>query len=265
VDTDPGGLADQASALDKLTIETPEQLPLEFPLAGVGSRFLALLVDSMIQFLAGFAVFIVLFVSGVAATAFVSAASLWTFAILVFIVFFLYYGYFAFFESIWNGQTPGKRYMGIRVIKENGGPITVFDAVSRNFLRIIDQLPGLYGIGIVSVLLSRRSQRLGDFVAGTVVVHEKPLEGLSTAWRAAAAPAVPPEAVEARLGASSLTSEEFRVIEAFLERRYSLEQHVRDRFAWEIANRLGSKLNIPPEQRRPSEDFLEALVRERRR
>lgn len=261
---DPGGSPDLTSGLDKLTIDTPEQLPLEFPLAGVGSRFLAFLVDSMIQLVVGLAAFITLFVLGVALEGYIRAAAIWTLAVLGLTVFVVYYGYFAFFEAIWNGQTPGKRYMGIRVIKENGAPISVFDAVSRNLLRLVDQLPGVYGVGILSMLLSRRSQRLGDFVAGTVVVHEKPLEGLTTAWRAAAERASPSGEPGPRLGAERLTPEEFRVIEAFLERRHSLDIYVRNRFAWEIAQRIGKRLNVPDEDRRPAEDFLEALARERR-
>jgi len=262
---EPEGSPDLSPGLDKLTIETPEQLSLEFPLAGVGSRFLALLVDSMIQFLVGAAAFLVFAVLGMTAEAFVRHAGIWALAILGLAMFVLYYGYYAFFEAVWKGQTPGKRYIGLRVIKEDGAPITGYDAVTRNLLRIVDQLPGVYGIGILSVLVSQRSQRLGDFVAGTVVVHEKPLPGLTTAWRAAAERPATAEESGQRLGAERLTAEEFRVLEAFLERRHSLNAEVRDRFAWEIARRLGKRLEVAEEARRPPETFLEALARERRR
>jgi uncharacterized RDD family membrane protein YckC len=261
---DPLGQADLSSELDKLTIDTPEQLPLEFPLAGVGSRFLAIFVDSLIQFVVALAAFLVFSLLGGALAQYFDSASLWALASLGFAFFLLYYGYFAFFEAVWNGHTPGKRYMHVRVIKENGAPITVYDAVSRNLLRLVDQFPLFYGVGIVSVLLSRRSQRLGDFVAGTVVVHEKPLGGLTTAWRTAAEQGPSPAVAGPHLGAERLTPEEFRVIEAFLERRHTLEPHLRDSFGWEIAQRLGKKLDVPEENRRPAESFLEALVRERR-
>jgi uncharacterized RDD family membrane protein YckC len=265
--SDPVGSAEPSSALDKLTIDTPEQLPLEYPLAGVGSRFLALFVDSMIQLVFVLVAFIGLFLVGVGAERLFRSASVWTLAVLVFFGFLVYYGYFAFFEAIWNGQTPGKRHLQLRVIKENGGPISVYDAVSRNMVRLVDQFPGLYGIGVVSVLLSRRSQRLGDFVAGTVVVHEKPLQGLTDAWRHAAEEGSGTTGVAAgpRLGAERLTVEEFRVIEAFLERRHTLDLPVRQKFAWDIAERLGRKLNVSREDIRPPEKFLEALARERRR
>jgi len=263
VNSEPEGSAGPPPELDKLTIDTPEQLSLEFPLAGVGSRFLAMLMDSLIQLVVGLSLFIVLLLVGFGLTGFLRDAGIWTLALLGLAFFVLYYGYFAFFEAVWNGQTPGKRYMGLRVIKEDGAPITVYDAVSRNLLRAIDQIPALYGVGILSVLMSRRSQRLGDFVAGTVVVHEKPLEGLSGVWRRAAQQE-PARVPGSHFGAGRLTPEEFRVIEAFLERRDSLEPEVRSRFAWQIAERLGKSLNVPPEDRRPAEAFLEALAQERR-
>ena len=84
----------------------------------------------------------------------------------------MYWGYFAFFEAVWRGQTPGKRYVGIRVIKESGRPIDAFEAIGRNLMRGIDGLPGFYGVGLVCMMLNQQHRRLGDFVAGTVVVHE---------------------------------------------------------------------------------------------
>ena len=86
--------------------------------------------------------------------------------------FLLYYGYFAAFEALWGGQTPGKRAVGLRVISVTGQPITTFDALLRNLLRIVDQMPGIYAVGVLSIFFTARNQRLGDLVAGTVVVQE---------------------------------------------------------------------------------------------
>ena len=141
-----------SAAGEKLIIETPEQTSIEFPLAGIGSRFLALLVDMLIQF--AVVVALVLMFVGIGYSARGAFGSLprsdgpWIAAVLIFLAFVLMYGYFILFEAIWNGQTPGKRLTHIRVIKDTGQPITAIDAVARNLMRIIDQMPFAYGIGV---------------------------------------------------------------------------------------------------------------------
>ena len=261
---------------DSLTVETPEQTPLEFPLAGIGSRFLALAYDTCIQIIA----FVLLLLLGGFTMGFTGiVGSSWAPAVLIFAGFSVYYGYFAFFEAVWNGQTPGKRYVHIRVIKESGRPINAYEAITRNLLRIIDQLPGLYVVAIVTTLLNRNHKRLGDFVAGTVVVHEKPLGGARPVW------IIPEQAAAPVYDVRHLSLEELELIETFLQRRSSLEDSVRRSMAHQIAQRLAEKLGIPreerpsaylasvgasgilglPRDRRPSaEDFLETLARERR-
>src|SRR5262249_6561441 len=155
-------------------IDTPEQIALELPLAGIGSRFLALMIDTLIQF-------IIYFIGGLI-TAFVAAGGELAFywvpksigpAFFVLLLFCVYLGYFALFEIFWKGQTPGKRYAGIRVIKDSGRPANAFEAITRNLMRAVDSLPGFYGVGVVTMMLNKQSRRLGDFVAGTIVVHEK--------------------------------------------------------------------------------------------
>jgi uncharacterized RDD family membrane protein YckC len=253
---------------DKLTIETPEQTSLEFPLAGVGSRALALLLDTLIQAVAAIAIIIllVIFSRGVAAvTVRVQAAvGLWFEAIMVLIWFVIYYGYFAIFESVWNGQTPGKRIAHLRVIQESGRPVQVWQSVARNVMRFIDQLPSFYAVGLVSALISKQNRRLGDFVAGTVVVHERPLTKIAVGWTS-----TPLEGAPAmRLGAARLGPEETRLIEAFLQRRDSLDIEVRSRMAHQIAERTAAKLGTTLEDARTAgfatdEKFIEAVARER--
>ncbi|MCI0354744.1 MAG: RDD family protein [Acidobacteria bacterium] len=243
---------------EQLTIETPEQIPLQFPLAGIGSRFLAVFFDTLVQFVV-FVVFLVF-----AAVLLGGTASLWpdawtwTAAILLLLFFGLYYGYFAFFEAIWNGQTPGKRYFQLRVIKETGHPITVYEAISRNLLRAVDQLPAVYAVGIVSVFFSQQNKRLGDYVAGTVVVHEKPLADVKPGWETGS-PTAAPLYDAARLGLNEL-----HLIETFLQRRYDLEMSVRRQAAAQIAEQMGRKLGFTREQRTSDETFLEEIAREKR-
>ncbi len=250
---------DQAPSLDKLTIETPEQIPLQVPLAGIGSRFLALALDTLIQTVV--AVFFVIAGIVLAAVSFAASktAGIWVVAVLILVFFTLQFGYFAFFEAYWNGQTPGKRQLDLRVIKDNGQPITTYDSVARNLLRIVDSLPGFYGVGIVSVLLSAKNKRLGDYVAGTVVVHEKPLE---TPPALEPVPAEPPS--PSGYDAARLTPEEFAVIETYLMRRKDLPANVRSRLGPQIIQRIAPKLGISPEDQSRPEPLLEKLAAEYR-
>ncbi len=246
------------SPSDKLTIDTPEQIPLEFPLAGIGSRFLAVALDSLIQFF-GWLVLILLFTWFEPDLARIwPKAQAWAFAIVVIIGFLTFSGYFAVFETVWNGQTPGKRAVRIRVIKDSGRPISVYEAIIRNVIRVIDEIPGFYAVGIISMFISSRNKRLGDFAAGTVVVHETALTELQPAWEADKTNLVSAYSV------AQLSLADLELIEAFLQRRYDLGLDVRQRSAEEIAARMRQKLQITADRSAKDEDFLEKLARERR-
>lgn len=267
------------TAFEQLTIETPEQIALEFPLAGIGSRFLALAVDLLIQF--GLIAALVLLGLGVSwgigaaspltSTDSNSRAALWTFAVLLLVGFVLFYGYFAIFEIAWRGQTPGKRLIGLRVIAVSGRPASAYQILLRNLLRIVDQLPGPYAFGILSVLVTARSQRLGDLAAGTVVVHERTprethavredLAGLRASAMAAGAAASSAEAgrgTSDRLRAGRLTPQELALIERFLQRRGDLQWQVREQTAASIAARVRDRLQLPPGG--PDEELLERVA-----
>jgi uncharacterized RDD family membrane protein YckC len=239
--------------LDKLTIDTPEQTALEFPLAGIGSRFVAIAIDTAIQFV----VFLVLMLSvALAAPVLRRLGSLgpqWIIALLVIAGFVIYYGYFACFEAVWNGQTPGKRYAQLRVIKDDGRPVSPYDAIARNLLRIVDQLPVFYGVAMITVLLSRQNKRLGDFVAGTVVVHEKAIE--------AARPFLEIHTEESATAydVSRITPDELRLIETFLQRRDSFDPALRGSMAAQISTRIAQKLEVQVYGWPANERFLEAV------
>jgi len=258
--TDPSQIPAPGDFRDKLTIETPEQTVLEFEIAGVGSRFLALAWDTLIQILIGIALVVCVAILGIAMPN-SSNAGIWFVALIVLGFFVLYFGYFAIFEAIWNGQTPGKRKEGIRVIKDSGRPITPAESAARNLMRIVDGLPALYAVGICSALLSRQNKRLGDFVAGTIVVHEKALLDAKPVWQSAQAGQMPPTTT---YGSERLTLEEFTVIEVFLNRRSSLPSDVRFNMADQIARQIRPKLSIPTGELSYSEKLLEAVAQERR-
>jgi uncharacterized RDD family membrane protein YckC len=247
------------SSADKLTIETPEQTSLEFPLAGIGSRFLAVALDTLLQF----AIYLVLGLFAALVASFTVAGNLgrqWGIAILIFIFFGVQFGYFATFETFWNGQTPGKRWTHLRVIQDSGRPVNAYDAILRNLLRIVDNLPTLYAIGIVTMLISKENKRVGDYAAGTVVIHEKPLQGVDSIWSVTATPSQALPTVPS----AQLSPDELQLVETFFERRANLDPDVRRSMARQIAQRLGERLNVPSESRPDSENFLEGLAEQRR-
>ena len=150
------------SSADQLTIQTPEQTDVDFAIAGIGSRFLAIAYDTLLQILVGVVAGIlwVFIVPGMSTV--LPLSSMWLGAIFLLFYFLLYFAYYPFFEILWNGQTPGKRKEGIRVIKDSGRPLTPAETIGRNLLRIVDWMPFLYGVGMTTAFLNKRNQRLGE-------------------------------------------------------------------------------------------------------
>jgi uncharacterized RDD family membrane protein YckC len=228
---------------DKYSIETPEQMPLEFAIAGIGSRFLAMAIDTLIQL--GFAVVVFIAASIASAIWPQPGSRLWIVGAAIALLFLLTFAYFAIFEIWWNGQTPGKRRAGIRVIKDSGRPLTVAETIGRNLLRIVDQLPVFYALGVLIAFLNSRNKRLGDFIAGSIVIRETPLADLKPEWQNArtAPPPLSPLV-------SPLSAEDLNLIDAFLNRRSHLTADVRSRIANEIFERIRAKL--------PAQDLLQS-------
>jgi uncharacterized RDD family membrane protein YckC len=203
-------------------IVTPEAVALTLDLAGLGSRMIAIAVDMAIQG----GVFLLLSLSFAGLGLRGTSAQ----AVLLVSFFLLFWGYFLAFEGMWNGQTPGKRTQRIRVVRVDGQPAGWPQVVIRNLVRIVDLIPGFYAIGTVSIVVTRRSQRLGDLAGGTVVVR----------LRAAPAPfavSLPPDSFVAgrTLDTTALTESEYSLIRSFLERRGSLVAAAREGLAAELA------------------------------
>ncbi len=244
---------------EKLIIETPERVPLEFALASIGNRFLAVAIDHFIQYLSIFLIaWFVLSVTGYGSSfmdespnKLLAEMPKWTIAILILTLFLIFAGYFILFEWLWNGQTPGKRLLKLRVIRDDGRPLTLWEAIARNLLRICDAVPGfivpIYSIGLIVIFLSSRDQRVGDIFAGTVVVRERTddaptfAETFSTRITDVAFTRVQkPTGVEANI--SLLTEREVEVVESFLRRRWDLTERQRLWMAWRIALPIMYKL-----------------------
>jgi uncharacterized RDD family membrane protein YckC len=235
---------------ETLIIETPERVPLHFALASIGNRFIACAIDHTIQIVLLFGLVIIFFIiEGFSDFGNrVTSAPKWVIALLVIFVFVLMSGYFALFEWIWKGQTPGKRWLKLRVIREDGRPIGFFEAMVRNLLRTFDIMPSpFYSIGLISVFATERDQRVGDLVGGTVVVREREAEApefaevfaspvsdaaLRRSWQPV------PFSADVNL----LTETEIQVVESFLRRRWDLKDYPRQWMAWRVAMPILFKL-----------------------
>ncbi|MEO5859369.1 MAG: RDD family protein [Pyrinomonadaceae bacterium] len=263
---------------ETLIIETPERVPLAFALASIGNRFLAVAIDHTIQYLTiAIVAVIFLFAAGLfggGGESIVESIGVntpnWIYALLIIVLFLLFSGYFAFFEWWWDGQTPGKRLMKLRVIREDGRPITLWEAIARNLLRIFDAIPGFvlpaYSVGLIVVFLNSRDQRVGDMFAGTVVIRERTDEAPTFADTfsnpvadAAFRRVQPRTAFDAGLG--SIGESEIEVIESFLRRRWDLTERQRIWMAWRIA--LPIMFRLKPQYDAATftyEGFLEELL-----
>ncbi len=239
---------------DAATIETPEQIELRLPLAGPGSRSLAYLLDLCVQLVpllfAVAAAFLLVPVDGAEmvgrnATGLPELGSL-PLALVSVAIFAVNFGYFALFEAFWNGQSPGKRWIGLRVLRDGGFPIDGRAALLRNLLRLVDFLPAFYVTGVVAIFAGGRGKRIGDYVAGTFVVREgRPLRAEGPA------PARPSPA-------SGLSAGELALVRGFLDRRLELDEDARWRLSRQLAARFSAQLGQPVPS--DAERFLEGLA-----
>jgi uncharacterized RDD family membrane protein YckC len=240
---------------ETLVIETPEHVELQFALATIGNRFLACAVDHVIQVISLVIIYVVarylspgLRAAEIAVLGVEREVSLWVVAGTMIAGFLIFFGYFIFFETVWSGQTPGKRWLKLRVIQEDGRPINFFAALARNLIRFADMIvPPFYSVGIVSVFASARSKRLGDYVANTVVVKERAAEApkfdevfeseeIDTAMRRIA------PHVDFQGDVRAVTSSEILAVEGFLRRRYNIPENPRMWLAWRVAMPLLEKI-----------------------
>jgi uncharacterized RDD family membrane protein YckC len=236
---------------DRLTIDTPEGVPLELTLAGLGSRFASALLDYLFQAIILVALLVVLgYGAGIDPGASGVAAALW--AVGFFVIF---WGYDVSFEVLNSGRTPGKALNGLRVVRESGAPVTFGTSAVRNVIRIIDILPGTYLVGMVSIVVTGRNQRVGDLAAGTLVIREP--------RRLPPEVQVSPSVQAPAWDTSAIEPQELDAIAAFLARRGDLAAGARIQIAAELAGRLRPKVGGAI-AREGDEMFLERLLAAKR-
>jgi len=251
---------------DELVIETPERVELHYVLASVGNRFLAAAIDHLLQI--ALIVILILSIGALGDWQIFASMGVWAAAIAVLSVFGIYWGYFVVFETFWSGQTPGKRIMRLRVVREDGRPVRFFEVFVRNLLRVgVDFQPiPSYAIGVISIIFSARSKRVGDFVAGTVVVKERATEAPSLE-EIIKVSEIEQERIERAAPAlfaadtRKLSREELRAVETFLKRRFELNEPNRSALAARIAQPISLKLGLAADGI-PAEAVLEEVERQ---
>ncbi|MCG8363398.1 MAG: RDD family protein [Pseudanabaenales cyanobacterium] len=249
---------------NQITIQTPESVELEFTLAGIGNRALALLLIDyplwvlllvMVIYLGSLVsqqiVDLVVFLGGGT-----ESIELWLAAMSLLLFFIIYVGYFVIFETLWQGQTPGKRVAKIRVIRENGQPAGLFQATLRSLLRPIDDI--LF-IGFFLIVLTPKEKRLGDWMAGTLIVQtERPVVSKAPSISQAAEPIAEELLQIANL--SLLQPDDLAVIREYLQRRTVMAPKARSKLSLQLARQAKTLIDLEhlPSDMTP-DAFLEAV------
>lgn len=246
----------------QISVPTPESVEFSHEPADIGSRFIASIIDTALQAIMILGLVFILGAWSSLLGLFSSFITTWATAAVVILIFLVFWGYHIFFEMLWNGQTPGKRAAGIRILKEGGYPLGFLDSVVRNLLRPIDFLPLFYGIGAIVAFCNGKCKRVGDFAAGTMVVKERRIE----MPRSLNSPAIQPHEDVVINGQRltnvyELSEAEFDVVRQFMIRRHTIQKNARLALAKKIARPLIKRLGLQLEMSDGrEEEFLEKLA-----
>ena len=255
--------------MQTVDIETPELVTFSYTVAGVGSRVAAALIDYLLC--------VLLFIAILVGLAYVGAgralggnetsSEAWAIAVVLLGQFMILWGYYVLWEGLADGQTPGKRFLRLRVVSDGGYSVSFAGSAIRNLVRILDMQPVFtYGFGIASILATKQGKRLGDLAAGTMVVREQVVH----------TPVVPPasQVIEGEaLGTATvgdqatarLTDDEFTVLERFIDRRSALVPQRRTELATRLVERFAHAFEGQPAREVDPVDRLFELFADERR
>ncbi|HAX74913.1 MAG TPA: hypothetical protein DCY88_03535 [Cyanobacteria bacterium UBA11372] len=248
---------------NRVILQTPESVELEFTLAGIGNRALALLIDYVALYATIIAFWIIwaFFASQLIdllrnLLGNTDYLELWLLAIALLINFFIYVGYFVFFEVIWQGQTPGKRWAKIRVIRDDGRRIGIQQATLRSLLRPVDDI--LF-IGAFLIILNQREKRLGDLVAGTIVVQEE-FQVAAANFPISESAKQFAQKLPEMANLSQLLPDDFATIREYLRRRHAMSPTAKSELSSQLTRQIRSIIDSPPLPSSVTADvFLEAV------
>lgn len=237
---------------EQVDIKTPEYVSLQFHAAGLGSRAAAFILDTILLVIINILIVIAL-IFGLNASIFEYVETdipSYMFAGVLILMFLLNWGYYVVFEYFTGGRTLGKKMVGIRVIQENGHSITLLASIIRNFLRIIDILPANYLVGMLMIFFHSKHKRLGDLVAGTIVVHErrgKKKKKVSKLDKRIAEKGLSSEGgLVEEWALKSLGAKEWKLLKTYAERLETLNADDRIVMTRKMADILFPKLGLDP-------------------
>lgn len=248
-----------------LEILTPENVFVEYELAGLGSRFVALFIDTVIQILMIIIVaLIVLFGrlyigENIAIQALFDAINTIIVTISIIVIFLIMFGYYIFFEMLLKGQSPGKKIMKLRVIKQTGEPINILDSFMRNFFRIVYLVPLLHLLEVFLVTMTENYKRVGDFAANTIVVKIKDDDKLVTIDDVLKSSNINGEISEKANNIYPVTHDEYAVLKEFLERKDKLGSRT-SALTYKLNKYFSYKFNLTETKSDPIA-FFEEIVR----
>ncbi len=242
-------------------VATPEHISFSYDIAGIGSRFMAAFADFLAYFVMAIGVSIVYgqINRRISDPALSSALE----AVYIGFTFVLYWAYYILFELVWGGQSPGKRLVGLRVIRIDGAPATPGQIVIRNVMRLVDLFPGFYVTGLVTMFLNSQSRRLGDFAAGTLVVREGrkvSLSQVSGSLTPSIALSEQAAAEAAALPMHRLDRERRNLAREFIARRQNMPPRQRAILAMQIAGAISQQLDLPQPANPAAAEYLLELA-----
>lgn len=249
---------------NKVALQTPESVELDFTLAGIGNRAYALVIDDIILglilvvFLLIWAFFAYFLYQVIHIDYWIPSdtVGLWLLAIQLLIIFSIYVGYFTFFETLWQGQTPGKRLVKIRVIREDGRPVRLPQATLRALLRPLDDVLFL---GMFLIIFNKSEKRLGDWLAGTLVIQEEQNLPPKNFIISPEAEVLAQDLLD-NSAIADLLPEDFAIIREYLQRREGMLAKGRRELSVKLAHQAKSLIkleDIPDET--SANIFLEAV------
>jgi uncharacterized membrane protein SpoIIM required for sporulation/uncharacterized RDD family membrane protein YckC len=227
----------------QVDIETPEQVVVSYTIAGVGARATAALIDYAIiwALIIAFWVLLIMLANAIAPgadptaeTTAAQSSGAWAVSLVILISFAIQWGYYVLFEALWDGQTPGKRWLGIRVVQDGGYSVSFAASAVRNIARVVDMQPVFfYSVGIVSAAISKSGKRLGDMMAGTIVVRERLSKGAKLEVHATE--------TTTEL-ATSLSDADFVLLDRFVSRLDTLDGDRRRTIAAQLVDRFHAEI-----------------------